>query len=88
MAKRYEVKKTDKTINGDTEVWLVMDRAGTGDERAAWDYTTAVWRSADGTCQCTRCSGPLQAMLASCPHAQAVKRAALGVKEGGDAPAA
>jgi hypothetical protein len=75
VAKRYEVKKTDKTISGDTEVWLVSDRIGTGDEAAAWDYTTAVWRSPDGTCRCTKCSGPLTAMLTSCRHAQAVKRA-------------
>lgn len=79
MAKRYEVEKTKETINESTEVWLVHDRQGTGDERAAWDYTTAVWRSADGACQCTRCSGQLQAMLSSCPHAKAVKRAARGV---------
>lgn len=76
MAKRYEAENTGKTINDDTEVWLVHDRKGNGDERAAWDYTTSVWRASDGVCFCTRCSGPLRAMLTSCPHAKAVKRAA------------
>lgn len=33
-----------------------------------------VWRYADGTCRCTRCSGPLVAMLTTCAHATALRR--------------
>lgn len=34
-----------------------------------------VWVSADNVPRCVSCSGPLTAMLASCAHALAVKRA-------------
>jgi hypothetical protein len=33
-----------------------------------------VWIQPDGSGNCTDCSGPLQAMLSSCPHVAAVKR--------------
>jgi hypothetical protein len=46
---------------------LVLDRA---DLRTP----STCWRSADGTCRWTYCSGPLVAMSASCVHAKAVKR--------------
>lgn len=40
------------------------------------DYFVTVWWSNDRQClNCTMCSGPLQAMLSSCPHSQAVRRA-------------
>lgn len=39
------------------------------------DYErVGVWVSADGTARCVDCQGRLTAMLASCPHARAVKR--------------
>lgn len=38
------------------------------------EFQKAVWVSSDGTPRCASCSGPLTAMLASCPHALAVKR--------------
>lgn len=39
------------------------------------DYErVGVWVGRDGTPRCVECQGRLTAMLASCPHAQAVKR--------------
>lgn len=39
------------------------------------DYECAgVWVSRNDIPRCASCSGPLSAMLASCPHAKAVKR--------------
>jgi hypothetical protein len=67
VAKQYEVRKTDQVIGGDTEVWTV---------RMVASEPVNVWRTPDGTCRCVRCSGPLTAMSATCPHARAVKRAA------------
>lgn len=36
--------------------------------------TPVVWVGDDNVPRCTNCSGPLRAMLTSCPHARAVKR--------------
>lgn len=68
MAKRYTATNTGQIVGGDTEVWAVKVTGNLD--------PVSVWRSPDGTCRCTRCSGPLTAMLTSCPHAKAVKRAA------------
>ena len=42
-------------------------------EQQAWESIN-VWVSENGRAQCVSCSGPLQAMLSSCPHAKAVAR--------------
>jgi hypothetical protein len=68
VGKQYEASQTQQVIGGDTQVWPVRVVA-----RSA---PVSVWRSADGTCRCTQCSGPLSAMLTSCPHSRAVKRVA------------
>lgn len=66
---RYEVKKTDKKIGNDTEVYAVSVK-GSDDE------AVSVWRNKDdGTCWCTSCSGALAAMSRSCSHVKAVQRA-------------
>lgn len=67
MAKRYEATKTTEAIGSDTEVWSVR--------MVGRSEPVGVWRDAEsGKCYCTRCSGPLAAMLTSCEHARAVKR--------------
>jgi hypothetical protein len=68
MAKKYEATNTGEILGGDTEVWSV--RVGRSEPVDVWRYLP------EGTCRCTQCSGPLSAMLTTCPHAKAVKRAA------------
>jgi hypothetical protein len=68
---KWVVTKTDETISGHTEVWLVNVPNSPGYN------AVAVWRDIDtGICRCTACSGLLVAMLSTCVHAQAVKRKA------------
>jgi hypothetical protein len=68
-AGKYIVEDTGRRIN-DTEVWTVMVKG----DVSFFPKRVAVWRSTDGMCRCTECSGPLSAMLSTCAHAQAVKR--------------
>jgi hypothetical protein len=62
---RYEVVDTGRVIGADTQVYSVS-RNG--------EQLCNVWRTPDGICRCTQCSGPLTAMSASCAHAKAVRR--------------
>jgi hypothetical protein len=70
MNGRYKIARNEKKIGGGTEVYTVCYTGPEGHGCA-----TNVWRSADGTCRCTSCSGPLVGMSRSCKHVQAVKRA-------------
>jgi nitrite reductase/ring-hydroxylating ferredoxin subunit len=63
---RYEIRETSDR-DGIRE--FLVGTAGQLDyERAG------VWVSSDGVARCVECQGRLTAMLASCPHARAVRR--------------
>lgn len=66
MARRFEIRQT---ANRDgIQEYLVGYSEQPDYERVG------VWVGRDGTPRCVDCQGRLTAMLASCPHARAVRR--------------
>ena len=70
MKSRYNVQRA-RGFEA-TDVYHVVDTQDTSNPYGP-PGPIDVWVS-DGLVMCTVCSGPLQAMLSSCPHARAVKR--------------
>lgn len=67
MARRFNIKEVEPYI-GDGREFLVWK--GTVPEYMAFRVSLG----SDDKPRCGKCSGALTAMLASCPHAMAVKR--------------
>ena len=68
MSVRWLVEHEVAEDFGDVAVWRVWQKGA-----ARWTGGN-VW-VVDGIPRCVECQGPLVAMLSTCPHARAVKRA-------------
>jgi hypothetical protein len=67
MSRRYLVEQAEGWPGA--EVWRVTDTK----EKNPLEKQVDVWVSG-GDYSCTKCTGPLKAMLSSCPHTNAVRR--------------
>jgi len=71
MNLRYSIQKADGF--GGTDVYHVADAQDASNNPYGPAKPIEVWVHGERA-QCTCCSGPLEAMLSSCPHARAVMR--------------
>jgi len=65
---KYIISHDGEISGGRAQIYKVQSAGA-----QPWQFTH-VWHSEDDRLNCCKCSGPLQAMLSSCKHCNAVRR--------------